>query len=276
MNFCLRCYCFQLGLSSQDFVSQRRAANDPLYNLYNYLVGIGNKKSALLFVFSSLTNISYGKSFGLIQPTTMLMTEKNLELLLATVNTGKIIELKKLFAGLPVELRSLRDFDGITDVEETGATFEENAILKAGSYARQTGMFALADDSGLEIAALDNRPGVMSARYAGDDTGFEEKMAKLLWELDRTGDDDRSARFVCVMALANERGKIQFTSKGICEGMIDVKPRGSNGFGYDPIFVPTGFDRTFGELSSDIKQEIGHRGRASAIIIQYLLDFIAV
>lgn len=204
------------------------------------------------------------------------MIAKNIELLIATGNPGKITELEQLFAGVPVTLRNLRDYDNIIDVEETGSTFEENAILKAKSYALQTGVPALADDSGLEIAALNNRPGVLSARYAGEDTGFEEKMAKLLLELERSGDGERSAKFVCVMALANGQGEIQFTAEGVCEGIIPVGPRGNNGFGYDPIFIPIGFDHTFGELSSDIKSEISHRARASAIIIQYLLDFIAV
>lgn len=206
----------------------------------------------------------------------IVMAVKNLELLLATSNPGKILELTQLFAGLPVILRNLGDFAGFRDVEEIGSTFEENAILKARGYALQTGMLAVADDSGLEIAALGNRPGILSARYAGEDTGFDKKIAKLLLELDRVGGDDRSARFICAMALADKKGEIQFTSEGVCEGVIELNPRGSNGFGYDPIFVPTGFDRTFGELSSEIKREIGHRGRAAAIIIRYLLDFIAV
>ena len=204
------------------------------------------------------------------------MGEDVFKLLIATHNSGKIAELKSLFGRLPVRLFSLRDFENITSIEETGTTFEENARLKARGYAIQTGTCALADDSGLEIAALNNAPGVISARYAGENSGFDEKMEKVLAQLDRTGDLIRAARFVCVMALAGEDGNILFTAKGVCEGTIAEKPRGTNGFGYDPIFVPAGFKYTFGELPEDIKRKISHRGRASAIIIRYLLDFIAV
>ena len=198
------------------------------------------------------------------------------KLLIATNNPGKIAELKALLEDLPVILLNLRDFENIAEVEETGATFEENAVLKARGYAVQTRIWALADDSGLQIAALNNEPGVLSARYAGETTSFDEKMEKVLTEMDRTGDENRAARFVCAMALANENGEIMFTAEGACEGTIAAKPLGTNGFGYDPIFVPAGFEQTFGELSGDVKRKISHRARASAIIIRYLLDFIAI
>ena len=204
------------------------------------------------------------------------MSTESRKLLIATHNSGKYNELKGLFAGLSIDLQSLSDFKIVSEVEETGSTFAENARLKARSYAMQTGIVALADDSGLEVEALDGRPGVFSARYGGDKAGFAEKMSKLLYELDRAGDEDRRARFVCAIAIADASGDVLHTIEGICTGRIAEKPRGSGGFGYDPLFVPEGFDQTFGELPDEIKQEISHRARAFNEIIPFLLDFIAV
>ncbi len=186
------------------------------------------------------------------------------------------MELEQLLEDLPVRLKCLGDFKNIVEVEETGKTFTENAILKARGYALQTGITALADDSGLEIGALNNAPGVFSARYAGEDTGFDQKMSLLLSEMEKARDPGRSARFVCVMALADGLGNILYTAEGICEGNIIYEPRGSHGFGYDPIFEPVGYDKTFGELPEVIKHEISHRARAYALINRFLLDFIAV
>lgn len=198
-------------------------------------------------------------------------TTDDRQLLAATGNAGKIRELKEILADFPIALRDLGEFFGISEVEETGATFEENAILKAKGYAVQTGLWTLADDSGLEVATLGGAPGVYSARYAGKNAGDKEKIAKLLSEL---GDNNnRRARFVCAMAIADETGDIKFLAEGICDGKISVNPSGTNGFGYDPIFIPDGFDKTFGELSGDVKQKISHRGRAMKKIIQYLRCF---
>lgn len=197
-------------------------------------------------------------------------------LLLATGNQGKVRELRDLFAVLPIDLLDLNDFDSVEEVSETGSTFEENAVLKASGYARQTGVWALADDSGLEVAALGGAPGVYSARFAGAETGYDIKIAALRRQIDAGGETDRRARFVCVMALAAPNGEIRFTAEGICEGTIADAPRGTLGFGYDPVFVPDGFDRTFGELEEGMKQQISHRGRAAAQILRYLLDFIDV
>jgi XTP/dITP diphosphohydrolase len=199
-----------------------------------------------------------------------------MKLVVATNNAGKVREFAGLLAGLPVELLSLSDLSGIAEVEETGATFEENAILKARGYALQSVMWALADDSGLEIEALENRPGVLSARYGGEGTGFDKKMEMLLAELAATGDADRRARFVSVIAVADAGGEIKHVATGTVSGHITGAPRGSNGFGYDPIFVPEGFEQTFGELSDDIKGQISHRSRASAKIIRFLSGFIGV
>ena len=197
-------------------------------------------------------------------------------MVLATGNAGKIRELRKLLADVPLELKSLRDFADIRDVDETGTTYRDNAELKAREFALQTGHLSLADDSGLEVAALQNAPGVYSARFAGADTGYDVKIPKLLSLLEKTGDPDRLARFVCVAALADPDGTILYSAEGVCPGTVTSYPRGTGGFGYDPIFVPEGHDRTFGELSEEVKQTISHRARATRLVIRYLLDFIAV
>ncbi len=198
------------------------------------------------------------------------------KLLVATNNPGKLAELRDLLGRLPVALQSLGSFEQIVEVEETGATFVENARLKANGYAIQTGLPALADDSGLEVEALGGRPGVLSARYGGRDTGFDEKMAKLLGELDEIGHARRNACFVCAIAVADPFGNILHTAEGICRGNIAAAPRGLLGFGYDPLFIPEGYDMTFGELSGAIKEKISHRALAFEQIIPFLRDFIAV
>jgi len=193
-----------------------------------------------------------------------------LELLVATHNKGKIIELKTLLEGRDIIVRSLADFDDIGDVEETGSTFAENAALKASQYALRTGMWTLADDSGLEVTALDNEPGVYSARYAGKDAGDRENISKLLNALNAKKNANRSAQFVCAICVANSKGRIRFTEEGVCKGRIALTPTGSNGFGYDPIFIPLGYDESFGELSERTKKAISHRSAAIEKIIEYL------
>jgi len=196
------------------------------------------------------------------------------EIIVATKNAGKIKELGVLLKTLPLRLRSLNDFPDTIEPEETGATFIENAVLKAQSYARQTGGWALADDSGLEVEALNNAPGVFSARYAGETATDKERIKKLLEELN--GIQTRTARFVCAMAIANGTGEIKFVAEGVCSGKIALAASGANGFGYDPVFIPRGFSATFGELSSEIKQQISHRAQATLKIIQYLRGICAV
>jgi XTP/dITP diphosphohydrolase len=198
------------------------------------------------------------------------------ELTIATNNAGKLAELRSLLDSEPIELRSLAHFPDAKEVEETGSTFVENARLKASEYARQTGSFTLADDSGLEIDALGGRPGVLSARYGGDHLGFAEKMQLILDELSLGGQPDRRARFVCAIAVAAPDGQIVFEAEGICEGRIAEAPAGSGGFGYDPIFIPDGFESSFGELSGAVKQQISHRARAFAEIMPFLRDFTAL
>lgn len=184
------------------------------------------------------------------------------ELLIATGNAGKAAEIRMVLGDLPLDFRMLSDFPDIQPVPESGHTYEENAVLKARAYAQQTGSWALADDSGFEVLALGGAPGVISARYAGEGVSDSDRIAFLLHQLDRVTSDDRRARFVCVAALADPLSSIAYVARGICEGVIVNSPRGGNGFGYDPIFIPDGFDKTFAELPLDTKNVISHRTRA--------------
>lgn len=199
------------------------------------------------------------------------MSTDNEQILIATGNIGKVRELEELLSDLPLALRSLSEFPNVREVEETGTTFAENAIFKAKGYAVQTGILTLADDSGLEVEVLNGAPGVFSARFAGKNASDNEKIAKLLNKLHNK--TDRRARFVCSAAIADKTGAIKCLSEGVCSGSIALNPHGTSGFGYDPIFIPDGFEQTFGELSNEEKQKISHRGRAMEKIIQYLRDF---
>lgn len=202
------------------------------------------------------------------------MKTNEMQILAGTKNAGKIREMQELLAEIPVELRSLNEFENITEPEETGATFMENAALKAVYYAQKTGLAALADDSGLEVEALNGAPGVYSARYAGETASDAEKISKLLQEMKNS--ENRSAQFVCALVLTDAAGGIIFQTEGICRGTIALSPSGQNGFGYDPVFIPEGFDRTFGELSGEIKSRLSHRARAFEKIIRFLQDLRAV
>jgi XTP/dITP diphosphohydrolase len=197
------------------------------------------------------------------------------ELLIATTNPGKIRELQQLLGNLPITLRNTSEFPHLPEPEETGLTFAENAILKARYYAEATGILSLADDSGLEIDALDGRPGVFSARYAGEGATNEQKINKVLNGLKETKDLNRSAKFVCSVAISDKDGIIRFLTDGVCLGSIAPQPQGNNGFGYDPIFIPQGFTESFGELSNEIKEKISHRGQAILKIIDFLQGFTA-
>lgn len=183
-------------------------------------------------------------------------------LVVATQNQGKLYELRQLLSDLPFKLSSLTEFPNVGTVPETGESFIENASLKAIGYANQTGCLALADDSGLEVDALGGAPGALSARYAGDSASDAERIEKLLVELSSIPAMKRSARFVSAVAIADGGGRILDVSVGECNGHIDFAPRGSKGFGYDPIFIPSGYDQTFAELKTEIKNEISHRARA--------------
>ena len=196
-------------------------------------------------------------------------------ILIATQNAGKVKEIRELLKDSPVALRSLKDFKDIAEPEETGSTFMENSVLKAEYYSSQTGLPAIADDSGLEVAALGGAPGIFSARYAGLNSSDAQRIEKLLTELKQTPRENRRARFVCAAAITNEKGRIVYTTTGSCEGKIAFAPRGNNGFGYDSIFIPENFSRTFGELSDAEKQEISHRAQAMKKIIEFLHDYYA-
>jgi XTP/dITP diphosphohydrolase len=177
-------------------------------------------------------------------------------LVFASSNLGKISELRGLF-GEEAHVQSLADYPQIGTIDETASTFEGNAELKARAVVRATAQWALADDSGLVVDALDGRPGVFSARYAPTEA---ERIDKLLGELQKAPASRRTARFVCVLCLASPKGEV-FFARGACEGSIGFEPRGSNGFGYDPVFVlPSG--RTLAELSEDEKSKVSHRGNA--------------
>jgi XTP/dITP diphosphohydrolase len=183
-----------------------------------------------------------------------------MDILIATGNQGKVKELKELLSKFPINLKNLKDFPNIEEVEETGKTFAENAILKAKGYALQTNMWTIADDSGLEVEELNGEPGVFSARYAGENSTDKENIHKLLTEMKNKS--NRNAKFVCCIAISNEKGEILHLTEGTCKGKIDYKPKGKKGFGYDPIFIPDGFDKTFAEISEDLKNKISHRKKA--------------
>jgi XTP/dITP diphosphohydrolase len=183
-------------------------------------------------------------------------------LLLGTRNPGKVIEIVNILADSGWSLSSLQQFPNVGEAEENFMTFAENAIAKAQFYALATGMCALADDSGLEVEALGGAPGVFSARYAGAHATDADRRLLLLSELAKTGDTDRRARFVAVVAIATPDGEVLNLSEGICEGTITHAPRGTGGFGYDPLFIPDGHNQTFAELPDTIKNQISHRARA--------------
>lgn len=191
-------------------------------------------------------------------------------IVVATANAHKVEEYRRLLAGQNVELRSLADFPGYPGVEENGASFAENASIKALSACKYCDVPAFADDSGLEVAALGGRPGIHSSRYAPTDP---ERIAKLLGELE--GKSDRSARFVCVIAIA-ANGEVIETFEGEIRGRIIDAPRGSNGFGYDPIFVPDGMDKTFAELTQEEKNRISHRAIACRKAVEFVENEMAV
>ena len=182
-------------------------------------------------------------------------------LALATGNSGKIGEIRALLSGLDMEVLTGDDLEGWPDLEEKGDTFEENAASKALTLSRWAAIHALADDSGLEVKALGGRPGVMSARYAGRQGDDAANIARLLREMEGVAPESRGARFVCVLVLASPAGET-IEVREACEGSITSAPRGERGFGYDPVFVPQGLDRTMAELPLEKKNAISHRGKA--------------
>jgi XTP/dITP diphosphohydrolase len=195
-------------------------------------------------------------------------------LLLATTNEHKLNEFRVIFRDLPFTLLSLRDLQIDMDVEETGTTFAENAILKARTYAQMADMLALADDSGLEIDALGGAPGIYSARFAGRETTYAERFRLLFARLQDMPLSERTARFRCAIALAEPSGYTRVV-EGVIEGLITDPPRGENGFGYDPIFLVPEFGKTTAELAPVEKNRISHRGRAADLARRLLENWPA-
>jgi XTP/dITP diphosphohydrolase len=179
-------------------------------------------------------------------------------LVLATTNQNKVREFKQFVADFPVEIKSLSDFGPLPEAIEDGSTFDENAYKKALHYAKVLGVPAIADDSGLAVEALSGAPGVRSARYAGDDATDQDNCRKLLAEM--KGETNRKAAFVCVLSIAVPSGPA-LTYEASCEGTILDAPRGSNGFGYDPLFYYEPFGKTFAEISLEEKNKVSHRGK---------------
>lgn len=191
-------------------------------------------------------------------------------LIIASNNKHKINELKKILKESKFKVLSMAEAGFFHEVEETGQTFEENAILKARSIALEKHTFVFADDSGLEVEALDNRPGIYSARYAGDGASDRDRIDKLLGEL--KGKTNRAARFVCVIAISAPDGKVE-TFRGEVHGEIVDAPKGSHGFGYDPVFMPDGYSQTFAELGDEVKNKISHRSKATQKMLKAINSY---
>lgn len=199
------------------------------------------------------------------------------ELLVATTNQGKLREIRELLKDFPLKITSLKDYPDLPDVVEDGKTFRANAVKKALTIGRQTGKLVMGEDSGLEVEALDNRPGIYSARFAGskDKNAADKKNnAKLLRMLRDVPDAKRRARYRCLAALA-EGEEVIGVAEGRCSGLIARREKGSNGFGYDPLFYLPRYRKTFGELDPDVKSRISHRARALAKIKDLLSRYLS-
>ncbi len=199
-----------------------------------------------------------------------------IEILLATTNPGKFAEVQSYLGNLPLQILSLQVLDNPPQVVEDGVTFEENALKKARMMAEYSGYLTLADDSGLEVDALGGAPGVYSARYSGEAGNDEKNNEKLLRELRDIPEERRTARFVCVLALAapKSHNMKEWTVRESCEGHISFSLKGQNGFGYDPIFFYPPFGKTFGEIDRETKATVSHRGKALKKLAQWLPGLI--
>ncbi|MCD7826804.1 MAG: XTP/dITP diphosphatase [Clostridiaceae bacterium] len=200
----------------------------------------------------------------------MNMQEQTKKIIVATGNEGKMKEIREILRGENILFSSLRD-EGLLDVEivEDGKSFEENAVIKARKISDLTGQMVLADDSGLEVDYLDKAPGIYSARYLGEDTPYSIKNQHIIDLLDGVADEKRTARFVCVIACAFPDGRT-ITCRGTIEGRIGYEEKGTNGFGYDPIFYVPEFGCTTSELSPEEKNKVSHRGKALVAMYQEL------
>ncbi len=199
---------------------------------------------------------------------------KHRTLVIATRNTDKLAEIKRLLKSAPFRVRSLNDFKTKHDVVEDRPTFEGNARKKAREYSRITRALTLADDSGIMVTALKGAPGVYSARFAGPGCSYADNNAKLLKKLAGKKGAQRSAKFVCVMALY-DGGRFVRSVRGECLGRVADAVKGANGFGYDPVFVPRGQSRTFAQLSKAKKNALSHRGKALRKTVKYLLGTVS-
>ncbi len=195
------------------------------------------------------------------------------QLLIATNNQGKKCEFAELLAALPLTLVSGPDVGVHLDVEETGQTYLENARLKALAYHRATGLLTLADDSGLEVDALNGAPGVRSARYAGGTASDIDRYELLLERLQGVPMEQRTARFCCAVVVLTPEGN-EYQTEGVCEGVIALEPHGESGFGYDPVFLVPRYGMTFSEMPTELKNRISHRGVAVAKMIPILTELI--
>jgi XTP/dITP diphosphohydrolase len=181
-------------------------------------------------------------------------------IVIATANKNKFEEISQILKGITPNILSLQDFPQIEAIEENGSSFQENSLIKARNVFGETGLLTLADDSGLEVDALNGAPGIYSARYAGEPPDYQVNNRKLLQDLHEIPDHQRAAQFRCVVAIVGP--KIEQVVEGIVTGRIIRELRGDKGFGYDPLFVPDGFEQTFAELGEEIKNQMSHRARA--------------
>ena len=193
----------------------------------------------------------------------------------ATGNAGKIREIQMILADLNLEVVSMKEAGIQVDIEENGSTYEENALLKARAVAAFTDAIVMADDSGLEIDYLNKEPGIYSARYLGEDTPYSVKNAKLMERLTGVPDEKRSARFVCAIAAVLPGGK-ELTTRAAIEGRIGYEEKGSNGFGYDPIFYVPEFGKTTAELTGEEKNKVSHRGKALELMKEELRKYESI
>jgi XTP/dITP diphosphohydrolase len=210
---------------------------------------------------------SRNAAYGLTER--LSMTQLPTQMIIATMNQGKLKEVKEALVGLPIQLLSLRDYPLIPEIVEDGLTFTENALKKARAVCQATGLTTLADDSGLCVDALEGRPGVFSARYAGQGASDEENYRKVLQEMKDVPDAMRSAHFVCVLALVEPDGQERIF-EGSCQGRITKEPIGNQGFGYDPIFFFEPMGVTFAEIDSAAKSIVSHRGKALRQFAAYI------
>lgn len=196
------------------------------------------------------------------------------EIIVATGNSGKLSEINELLSGLPVIVKGMKDiWETVPEIEETGKTFFENAVLKADWVFGKTGVWTIADDSGLCVDALDGAPGVKSARFAGKQGDTKANNLKLRSQLNGVPYEKRTARFVCAIVLRIDETKV-IKAEGVCEGKIGFNENGANGFGYDPLFYPEGYDLTMAQIDNEEKNRISHRGKALQKIKEMLHGYL--